>query len=98
MAPDIIAESVGYTVVSASGNISPKSVAMVGIFVSGATGTPTITIYDDAATGTTVPLVTTFTPAPATYYKLPFRALHGINIVIGGTVSCTVGLQTETLM
>jgi len=97
MAPDFIAESVGYQVVSASGNISPKSVALCGIFVSNAASTPTITIYDDAATGTTVPLVNTFTPVSGTYYKLPFRALNGLNVVIGGTVSCTVALQAETL-
>jgi hypothetical protein len=73
-----------------------SSQALVGIFVSNAAATPTITIYDDSATGTSVPLVTTFTPVAGTYYKLPFRALNGLNVVIGGTVSCTVGFQTET--
>ena len=97
MAPDIVAESVGYAVVSASGNVSPKPCALVGIFVAAASATPTITIYDDAGTGTTVTLVSVFTPVAGTYYKLPFRTLNGLNIVIGGTVSCTVGLQTETL-
>jgi hypothetical protein len=97
MAPDIVAESVGYAQVSASGNISPKSAALVGIFVSAASATPTITVYDDAGTGTSTKIVDTFTPVAGTYYKLPFRALNGLNVVIGGTVSCTVGYQTETL-
>jgi hypothetical protein len=97
MAPDIVAESVGYKVVAASGNVSPKSAALLGIFVAAASGTPTITIYDDAATGTTVPLVPVFTPVPSTWYKLPFRTLNGINVVIGGTVQCTVAYQVETL-
>lgn len=97
MAPDIVAESAGYAVVSASGNVCPKSCALLGIFVAAASATPTITIYDDAGTGTSVPMVTVFTPVAGTYYKLPFRALNGINVVVGGTVSCTVGYQTETL-
>lgn len=97
MAPDIVAESVGYKVVSASGNVSPQSAALLGIFVSAASATPTIAIYDDSAAGTAVPLVPVFTPTPATWYKLPFRTLNGINVVIGGTVQCTVAYQTETL-
>lgn len=97
MAPDIVAESVGYAQLSASANVSPKSAALIGIFVSAASATPTITVYDDAAAGTTTKIVDTFTPVAATFYKLPFRALSGLNVVIGGTVSCTVGYQTETL-
>lgn len=97
MAPDIVAESVGYTVLSGSGNYSPKSCALVGIFVSGASGTPTITVYDDSATGTTVPMVPVFTPSGSTYYKLPGRALNGLNIIIGGTVTGTLFYQAETL-
>jgi|HubBroStandDraft_4_1064222.scaffolds.fasta_scaffold1706234_2 hypothetical protein len=94
---DIVVESGGYAQISASGNVWPSACAMTGIFVSSASGTPTITIYDDAATGTSVPLVATFTPVAGTYYKLPFRALLGLNVVIGGTIACTVGFQAETL-
>jgi hypothetical protein len=97
MSPDIVVESGGYAQVSASGNVWPKSVALLGIFVSAATTTPTITIYDDPSTGTATKIVDTFTPVAGTYYKLPFRALKGLNVVLGGTVSCTVGFQTETL-
>ena len=92
---DFVAESAGYAQITASGNVWPKSVALLGIFVSSATA-GTITVYDDAGTGTAVKIVDTFTVAPATYYKLPFRTLNGLNVVLGGTVSCTVGFKTET--
>lgn len=95
---DIVVESGGYKVINASGNVWPSPAALLGIFVSSATGTPTITIYDDTATGTTVPLVPVFTPVAGTYYKLPFRTVNGINVVIGGTVTATVGFLAETLL
>ncbi len=90
-------ESVAYKQIAASGNVWPQSVGLVGIFVSAASATPTITVYDDAATGTTTKIVDTFTPVAGTYYKLPFYALKGINVVISGTVSCTVGFLPETM-
>lgn len=96
MAERLTAESAGYAVLSASANVWPKSVAMLGIFVSAASATPTITVYDSSTTTTTTPIVTVFTPVAGTYYKLPFQALNGLYVVISGTVSCTVGFQTET--
>lgn len=97
MQATLTAEAVGYKQISASGNVWPQSSALVGIFVSAASATPTITVYDDAATGTTTKLVDTFTPVAGTFYKLPFRTLNGINVVIGGTVSCTIGFMPETM-
>lgn len=76
--------------VTASGNVKVGSGALLGIFVSAASSTPTITIYDDAATGTTTKIVETFTPVAATWYNLPIAVSAGINIVISGTVSATV--------
>lgn len=78
--------------ISASGNVRNTSGGMLGIFVSAASATPTITIYDDAATGTTTKLVDTFTPVAGTWYPLPFAFANGLNVVLGGTVSATVGL------
>lgn len=75
---------------STGGNVSAVPCFLGGIFVSSASGSPTITIYDDAATGTTTTLVAQFTPAAATWYPLPFKATKGLNVVIGGTVSCTI--------
>lgn len=92
-----VAESAGYAQVSASGNVWPQSAALLGIFVSAASATPTITVYDDSGTGTTTKIVDTFTPVAGTFYKLPFRALKGLNVAIGGTVSCTVGFMPETM-
>jgi len=81
----------GYKQISGTGgNVSPRATGLIGIFVSAASATPTITVYDDPATGTTTKIVDTFTPAPATWYFLPFGAANGLNVVLGGTVSCTV--------
>lgn len=79
--------------ISASGNVCERSGRLGGIFVSIATATPTITVYDDPGNGTGTKLVDTFTPAPNTWYPLPFKFSKGLNVVIGGTVSCTVGLE-----
>lgn len=77
-------------VVSASGNLKASQGAMLGIFVAAASATPTITVYDDAATGTTLKIVDTFTPVPSTWYPLPIAFANGLNVVISGTVSATV--------
>jgi hypothetical protein len=79
-----------YIQFSANGNVIAFPCSLMGIFVSAASGTPTITVYDDAATGTTTKIVDTFTPAAATWYPMPFQVKKGVNIVIGGTVSGTV--------
>ena len=97
MQPDLVVEAAAPAQITASGNVCPQACALLGIFVSSASNTPTITIYDDPATGTATKIVDTFPVAAGTWYKLPFRALKGLNVVLGGTVSCTVGYQTETL-
>lgn len=79
-----------YKRITASGNVKPSSGALIGIFVANAAATPTITIYDDAATGTTTPLVGVFTPVAGMWYPLPFQCVNGLNIVISGTVDATV--------
>jgi len=82
------------TVISASANVLSRRGALLGIFVNAASNTPTITVYDDAATGTSVPLVAVFTPVGATWYPLPFDVQNGVYVVITGTVSCTVATQS----
>ena len=77
--------------ISASANLCKLPCSLGGIFVSAASSTPTITIYDDPATGTGLKLVDTFTPVAGTWYFLPFRCTAGLYVVISGTVSCTVG-------
>jgi len=80
----------GYKQITATGNVSPIASDLLGIFVSAASSTPTITVYDSATTTTTAPIVSVFTPTAATYYTIPASASSGIYVVISGTVSATV--------
>lgn len=80
----------GYKQITATGNVSPIGCKLLGIFVSAATATPTITVYDSATTTTTDPVVTVFTPVAGTFYTIPGATENGIYVVIGGTVSATV--------
>jgi ABC-type nitrate/sulfonate/bicarbonate transport system substrate-binding protein len=82
-----------YTYITASANIKPMAGKLKGIFVSAASSTPTITVYDSAATTTTNTILGVFTPAAATSYILPLEgayAKNGIYVVISGTVTATV--------
>lgn len=80
----------GYKVVTATTNVCPRSCDVGGIFVSSATATPTITVYDSATTTTSDPVVSVFTPVAGTYYPIPASTESGLYIVISGTVSATV--------
>jgi hypothetical protein len=82
-----------YTNITATANIKPMAGKLKGIFVSSASSTPTITVYDSFATATTKVILGTFTPAAATSYVLPLDGAYakdGIYVVIGGTVTATV--------
>lgn len=76
--------------VSATGNVKAAYGILKGIFVSAASSTPTITVYDSATTTTGTPIVSVFTPAAATYYEIPCAFDTGLYVVISGTVACTV--------
>lgn len=82
-----------YTYITASKQIKVGAGKLRGIFVSSASSTPTITIYD-VQTGTATTMVGVFTPVAATFY--PFGSLDGVffnqglNVVLGGTVAATV--------
>jgi hypothetical protein len=80
-----------YHQITISGNLCAVDGILGGIFVSAASATPTIAVYDDPANGTATKIVDTFTPVAGTFYPLPFAFAQGLNVVIGGTVSCTVG-------
>jgi ABC-type nitrate/sulfonate/bicarbonate transport system substrate-binding protein len=82
-----------YTYITASANIKPMAGKLKGIFVSAASSTPTITVYDSATTTTTNTILGVFTPTSATSYLLPLDgayAKNGIYVVIGGTVTATI--------
>lgn len=79
-----------YKQIAASGNVCAVDGILGGIFVSAASATPTVTIYDDQATGTGTKIIDTFTPVAGQFYPLPFAFSKGLNVVLGGTVSATV--------
>lgn len=83
-----------YTYITASANIKPMAGKLKGIFVSAASSTPTITVYDSASTTTSNnTILDTFTPTAATSYILPLEGAftkNGIYVVIEGVVSATV--------
>lgn len=79
-----------YQQLSASANVKPIPGFLLGIFVSAASSTPTITIYDSASTTTTTKIVDTFTPVASTWYPIPVAYSNGCYVVISGTVSATV--------
>lgn len=77
------------TVISASTAVKGVSGLLGGIFVSAASNTPTITIYDGTSTSGTA-LVSVFTPVAGTFYPIPAAYGAGLYVAIGGTISCTV--------
>lgn len=79
-----------YKQIATSGNVCAVDGILGGIFVSAASATPTVTIYDDQATGTGTKIVDTFTPVAGQFYPLPFAFSKGLNVVLGGTVSATI--------
>lgn len=81
--------------VSATGNIAGGPARLGGVFVSAASATPTITVYDSATTGTATKIVDTFTPTAGTFYPMPFKADAGVYVVIAGTVSATFGVLLD---
>ncbi len=90
---NLVTTAIGPKQISSSANVSSQRSYLAGIFVSTASSTPTITVYDSAGTTTTAKIVDTFTPAAATWYPMPFIAQTGIYVVIAGTVSCTVAAE-----
>lgn len=82
-----------YTQIDATANIKPSAGKLIGIMVTAASNTPTITVYDSNAADTSKPILKVFTPTAATNYLFGITGLYansGIYIVLGGTVSATV--------
>ena len=83
-----------YLNISATTNLKTSAGKLKGIFVSAASATPTITIYDSAAATTTKTIISVFAPAAATMYPLmPSEGgiffSSGLYVVISGTVAAT---------
>ena len=85
-----------YTAITATTQIKRDAGKLNGIFVSSASGTPTITVYDSSASSASDPVViATFTPTANTNHNF-FQGLYtnkGIYVVIGGTVSATISYE-----
>lgn len=85
-----------YTAITATTQIKRDAGKLNGIFVSSASGTPTITVYDSFSSSTSDPVVlATFTPTGNTMHNF-FQGLYtnkGIYVVIGGTVSATISYE-----
>ena len=82
-----------FTYISATKQVKVGAGKLKGIFVSAASSTPTITVYDEAAGGTTNTLLGVFTPTGATFYPLGVDGAFynkGLYVVISGTVTATV--------
>ena len=85
-----------YTAITSTTQIKRDAGKLNGIFVSSASSTPTITVYDSFASSTSDPVVlATFTPTANTNHNF-FQGLYlnkGIYVVIGGTVSATISYE-----
>lgn len=85
-----------YAAITATSQIKPAAGKLIGIFVSAASSTPTITVYDSAASSASDPVVlATFTPTANTNHNF-FNGLYtnkGIYVVISGTVSATISYE-----
>jgi len=85
-----------YTAITATAQIKRDAGKLNGIFVSSASSTPTITVYDSSASSASDPVIlATFTPTGNTMHNF-FQGLFvnkGIYVVIGGTVSATISYE-----
>jgi hypothetical protein len=85
-----------YTAITATAQIKRDAGKLNGIFVSSASSTPTITVYDSYSSSASDPVVlATFTPTGNTMHNF-FQGLYvnkGIYVVISGTVSATISYE-----
>ena len=82
-----------YTYIAATKQVKVGAGKLKGIFVSAVSGSPTITVYDEPAGGTTATLLGVFIPVASTFYPLGVDGAFfnkGLNVVLGGTVTATV--------
>lgn len=74
---------------TASAQISNAAGDLLGIWVSSASATPTIKVWNNAAATGDV-IANTFTPLAGSFYPMPFQFNKGLFVTISGTVDCTV--------
>ena len=78
--------------IEATSLVKSAPAKLKGIFVSAASSTPTITVYDTQTSGTDITVLGVFTPVAATNYIFfdGLNTANGLYVVISGTVKCTV--------
>ena len=80
-----VTEAQNYRNITSTTTIFTGTGSILGIFVSSASSSPTITVSDGVGT-----MVAQFTPVAATFYPMPGRFNTSLIVTIGGTVNCTV--------
>ncbi len=86
--------SANYKSISATDQVKVGFTVLKGIFVSAASSTPTITVYDSDTADTNDPkILAVFVPAAATNHTFTnngITASKGLYVVISGTVVATI--------
>lgn len=62
---------------------------MLGLFVSQASATPTVEVYNALTSGTAT-CIAQFTPVAGTWYSMPVSGAIGLTVALGGTVQGTL--------
>jgi len=78
--------------IEATSLVKSAPAKLKGIFVSAASSTPTITVYDTQTSQTSVTVLGVFTPVAATNYNFfdGLNTVNGLYVVTSGVVKCTV--------
>lgn len=79
----------GYKRLTASANVLSGYGATLGIFCASQT-VGTVQLFDDAATGTTLPITGVITLVAGQFFNIPVAFGAGLNVVITGTADVTV--------
>lgn len=61
---------------------------LLGVWVSAASATPTLKVWDSLSAAGTV-LAGTFTPVAGTFYPIPCKFYTGLTVTTAGTIDCT---------
>jgi len=86
---DYVVEAGTPTNITATALIHDGPAGLLGIWVSSASATPTIKVWNNTAASGGV-IANTFIPVGGTFYPIPFYCSKGIFVTISGTVDCTV--------
>lgn len=84
-----VIENGSYKLISASTVVRTGPWQMLGLFVSSASGSPTVEVYNAVTSGTAT-CVGQFVPTGGTWYPLPVSGATGLTVAIGGTVVSTL--------